>query len=211
MPDYLQKTIAAYNQSADKYLDSTKDMTPPKEFQQFVSMVEHVGKPVLDAGCAFGRDTAAFSEQRFEPIGIDLSDELLKKARELYPKLTFKKMDVRMLNFDNDTFAGIWCHAVLLHLNDDDVKQALKEFHRVLKNNGVLFVSFKKGKGSREFVEAFSNDYPRFYNFKTKESLIDLLTEAGFKDINTYYINEQELFGPAKRDLDWLHCFSVKA
>ncbi len=210
MSKYVDKTIAAYNQSPDKYETSTTGMTPPAEFKRFADMVGGTGKTVLDAGCAFGRDSVELLKQGITPIGIDLSDELLKKAATNNPDITFRKMDVRELDFDNDNFDGIWCHAVLLHLNDNDIEKALKEFHRVLKQHGTLFISFKKGEGTKEVVEAFSSEAARFYNFKTTETTTAILEAAGFADIDAYYINEQDLFGPDKRDLEWVHCFSTK-
>jgi len=210
MADYIEKTIAAYDQSPDKYFESTREMTPPQEFGRFTESVRGLGDRVLDAGCAFGRDSSALHEAGFEVTGIDLSDGLLQKARELNPDLDFKKMDVRSLEFADGTFDGIWCHAVLLHLNDEDIVKALKEFHRVLKPDGTLFVSFKKGEGTREIKETFSSEAARFYNFKTIEPLTATLQEIGFTNIDAYYINERQLFGADKRDLDWVHCFSNK-
>lgn len=208
---YVAKTIAAYDQSSDKYEASTTGMTPPAEFGRFTEMVAETSRFVLDAGCAFGRDSTEFLVRGFTPIGIDLSDELLKKAVANNPDIEFHKMDIRDLGFADESFDGIWCHAALLHLNDEDIAKALGEFHRVLKPNGTLFVSFKKGEGTQEVVENFSSDAARFYNFKTKETLSTMLQDTGFKGVNAYYVNEQDLFGPDKRDLDWVHCFSRKA
>jgi len=166
---------------------------------------------VLDAGCAFGRDTAEFKASGLIPVGIDLSDELLRKAVTSHPDIRFQKMDVRKLSFDDHSFDGIWCHAVLLHLKDDGIITALREFHRVLKPGGILFISFKKGEGAREVVEDFSSNSARFFNYKTTEAVMEMLQRTGFTDIDAYYINERDLFGPDKRDLDWVHCFSKNA
>lgn len=211
MSDYIDKTIAAYNQSPDKYEASTSGMTPSAEFKRFVEMAGGTGKTVLDAGCAFGRDCAEFQRKGLISTGIDLSDELLKKATASHPDIEFKKMDVRKLDFDDESFDGIWCHAVLLHLNDKDIVKALREFHRLLKPGGALFVSFKKGEGAQEVVENFSSDAARYYNFKTTESVTEALQATDFTDIDAYYVNERDLFGPDRRDLDWVHCFSRKS
>ena len=211
MTEYIDKTIAAYNQSPDKYEASTSGMTPPIEFKRFVDAVGGNGRTVLDAGCAFGRDSAKFQEEGLIPTGIDLSDGLLQKAMAAHPDITFKKMDVCELDFPDESFDSIWCHATLLHLNDEDIVKALREFHRVLKPKGVLFVSFKNGEGSQEVVEDFSSDDARYFNFKTTDAVTAVLQETGFTEVDAYYINERDLFGPDKRDLDWVHCFSVKA
>jgi len=211
MSEYLDRTIAAYDQDPDKYEASTAGMTPPVEFRRFVETIGGAGKTVLDAGCAFGRDTAEFKASGLIPVGIDLSDELLRKAVTSHPDIRFQKMDVRKLSFDDHSFDGIWCHAVLLHLKDDGIITALREFHRVLKPGGILFISFKKGEGAREVVEDFSSNSARFFNYKTTEAVMEMLQRTGFTDIDAYYINERDLFGPDKRDLDWVHCFSKNA
>ncbi len=211
MAGYVEKTISAYDQSPDKYQNTTWDMQLQPEFDRFIEMVRGADTSVLDAGCAYGRDTAAFSKEGLDATGIDLSEELLKRATELNSGLRFKKMDVRKLDFDDSSFDGIWCSAVLLHLKDIDISQALQEFRRVLRSGGALFVTFKKGEGTRQVLETFSSNNERFYNFKTIESATSLLQNNGFKDVDAYYINEREVFGPDKRNLDWVHCFSVKA
>jgi len=207
MEEYIAKTITAYDQSPGKYIEGTQGMTLRYEFDRFAKSVTGA---VLDAGCAFGRDTAVFHDRGFAVTGIDLSDGLLQKARELHPALDFKKMDVRSLTFADESFGGVWCSAVLLHLNDRDVTKALREFYRVLKPGSTLFVSFKKGEGTQEVLETFSSEAARFYNFKTIKTLTALLKKSGFTNIDAYDVNERDRFGPHKRDLDWVHCFSTK-
>ncbi len=90
-----------------------------------MSLIPNKELPVLDAGCAFGRDTAIFAENGFKTEGIDLFDGLLERAKELYPRITFQKMDVRKLEFSDESFSGIWCNATLLHLTEKDMLIAI--------------------------------------------------------------------------------------
>jgi SAM-dependent methyltransferase len=207
--EYVQRTIAAYDQSPQKFVDSTKEMSPIMEIERFTKSLP-AGGSVLDAGCAYGRDTKLFANIGFKITGIDLSQELLKRAKEFSPQTKFLKMDIRNLDFPNNHFDGIWCHATLLHLNNEDLEKALREFNRVLKEEGVLFASFKEGKGSEDKVESFSSDYPRFFNYQTAESVGSLVKEAGFKSSEVFVINEREKFGNNKRDLNWVYAFAKK-
>ncbi|HEX7259478.1 MAG TPA: hypothetical protein VF272_00935 [Candidatus Saccharimonadia bacterium] len=68
MADYVQKTIAAYDHNFDKYQDATQCMLLQPEFERFVEMVRNVGDFVLDAGCAYGRDTAAFMAEDIDVV-----------------------------------------------------------------------------------------------------------------------------------------------
>jgi SAM-dependent methyltransferase len=208
MSDYIERTVAAYDDTAT-YENSTREMVPLVELDQFLGMLS-TGASVLDAGCAYGRDTQYLSSRGINARGVDLSSPLIKRARELYPDIEFSVADVRNTGFDNEALDGIWCHATLLHLNDEDMHSALLEFKRILRPNGILAVSLKKGEGIQEFVEGFSSKSERFFNFKTHDTFAEQLGRAGLQEVEWHYMNERERYSQDKRDLDWLYSFSKK-
>lgn len=208
--DYVQHTLRAYDAHPEKYETATAAMAPQEEIQKFIDLLPETDMPILDAGCGFGRDTALFTERGLQSTGIDMSEGLLKRAAELYPQLTFKKMDVRDLDFADNSFVGIWCHATLLHLKDEDVLAALKEFKRVLAPGGILFVSFKEGTGDEEFVEKFSSESSRYFNYQQDKHVEEMIKQSGLNVVNLYLINEREKWGADKRDLNWVYCFAQK-
>lgn len=209
MDDYVTKTIKAYNVDPQKYINSTKELIFYQEIDTLTKDINKQGL-ILDAGCGFGRDTKVFIDRGFKVIGIDLSEKLLEEAKKYVPQAQFIKMDLRGLDFPDNYFDGIWCNAALLHLTIEDIKKALNEFYRVLKLGGKLLISFKKGEGSREFVETFCSNSSRFFTFLTIEALEDILKDSNFENINSYYVNEKERFGKDKRDLELLYSFSQK-
>lgn len=208
--EYINRTLNAYNADPKKYEDATAEVIATEEIEAFLSLIPNKELPILDAGCAFGRDTALFAERGYKVQGIDMSDELLKRARELHPEITFTKMDVRTLDFPDDNFAGIWCNATLLHLNDTDMHRALVEFHRVLAPGGIVFMSLKQGTGEEELVDKFSSNSARYYNYHSIESVQELVQNSGLKVSKIYTINEREKWGPNMRDLNWVYCFATK-
>lgn len=207
--DYIAKTIQAYDNNPQKYIDKTQDMILHSEIEKFLKQIPNGGL-ILDGGCAFGRDARIFYSKGYKVIGIDLSEKLLEKAKELSPQIDYRLMDLRKLEFSDETFDGVWCSASLLHLNHDDLKVSLKEIFSILKKNGVLYCSFKKGEENKEVLESFSSDKPRFFNYITQDKLKSLLREAGFKIEEIFEVNEREKFGPDKRDLVWISAFSKK-
>jgi SAM-dependent methyltransferase len=209
MNDYVDRTIAAYNSSPIKFEERTKNLLPGEELEWFIESLP-AGGYIMDAGCAYGRETASLAGKGFKVVGIDLSTILLRRARELYPDLSFKKADVRSLPFPNGSFDGIWANAILLHLNDDDINKTLREFYRVLKPNGRIFISFKKGTEVGNKLEPFSADDDRFYNDKVIETLKPTLKKCGFKIARWRYMNEKER-GVQARDLEWLNVHAIKA
>lgn len=209
MDDYISKTINAYDDT-ETYEKSTELLVPEPELNQFLTMLEH-GGAVLDAGCAFGRDSNYIKSKGFNVKAIDLSPALINRARELYPDIEFNVSDIRKTNFEDGTFDGIWCNATLLHLNDTDMQRALLEFRRVLKPDGTLAISLKKGDGEQRFVENFSSKSERYFNFKTHETFLEQLRATGLHEVSWHYMNERERYGKDKRDLDWLYSFSMIA
>lgn len=209
--DYIAKTIEAYDNAPEKFALATTEMVNYPGLETMIKYLPDTEAPILDVGCGFGRDSAILRKMGFETVGIDMSEKLLEKGHALHPDLSLAKMDVRSLDFTDDTFAAAWCNAVLLHLNDEDLAQALGEILRVLKPGGVIAVSFKEGTGQKEVMEKFSSNLARFYNFKTRDQLDKILRTAGFSVKASYTFNERERFGPNKRDLVWVWSFAVKS
>ncbi len=208
MEDYISNTIKAYDDTKT-YEDNTRLLVPKIELDEFLNYLLS-GSQILDAGCAYGRDTEYMKTKGFQLEAIDLSPALIARAKELHPDTGFAVKDVRNTGFEDNRFDGIWCNATLLHLSDEDMARALDEFHRILKPNGVLAVSLKKGEGTQQFVEKFSSNSERFFNFKTHEAFLGLLSKANLYEIAWHYLNERERYGQDKRDLDWLYSFSKK-
>ena len=83
-------------------------------------------------------------------VGIDMSTEALKKAsrraKSLDKDVQLHKMDVRNLQFQNESFDKVLC----LHVMDfvDDYEVATGEIIRVLKKQGQFVVTYpSKGEG----------------------------------------------------------------
>ena len=88
------------------------------------------GSKILDVGTAIG-DYPKYLTERcnkdFEVVGIDSSENMIKKAKEKAPKATFEVMDMRSLNFLNNYFDDIICLATLIHVDDDTTLNILKK------------------------------------------------------------------------------------
>ncbi len=113
----------------------------------------------------------------------------------------FKRADVRKLPFENNFFDSTYCLATL-HLipRASGRLKAMREFHRVLKQNGFLcltawnfhqkkFSSLKPIK-SMNFPIGWTIDgkkVKRVYHFFQKTELISLAKQAGFKKIKCFY------------------------
>ena len=103
-------------------------------------------KTVLDIGCGAGRNLLPLTKQGFNTFGYDLSPEGIKLAKKQLKKEELNA-DLKVLNFsdhlpykDNFFDAAISIQ-VLQHGFESDIKKSIKEIFRILKENGIIFVT----------------------------------------------------------------------
>lgn len=204
---HLKKTIATYNEIAHHYQQKTKNLELIEEIKKFKKFLPKNAK-VLDAGCGWGRDAKILSKN-FRVTGIDLSEKLLDLARAYASKATFILADISQTDFPDDTFHGIWANDILIHLERKDILRTLKELRRVLKKNGVLYLSVKEGEGEGFQEEEMSNYMPRFYTWFKKDEIVDYCKKAGFRVMETEVFTEKQKLG-LSRDLKIITCFVEK-
>ena len=208
MKDYITKTIAVYDTIAKEYADQIENFAPKKELNKFVSLLPKNGK-ILDVGCAAGRDSFYLADKGFKVVGIDLSEELLKIARKKGSHVDFQKQDMRKLKFAPFSFEGIWASAAILHLTRAETPAVLKQFYKLLKIGGNLFISVKQGEGEADVREELSGGLSRHFTFFQNNELKNLLMNAGFKVVEIYSWKKRPRHTD-QRDLDWISCFSKK-
>ena len=91
--------IDTYNAIAEKYYkEFHHDFSDTKYIDKFLASLK--GNKILDVGCGIGHLTNYMSKKDFCVVGIDLSDEMLKIAKRKYPGISFVKMDMRRVSFN---------------------------------------------------------------------------------------------------------------
>lgn len=142
----------------------------------------------LDFGCGIARVTIPLSEKFESVTGIDISGEMLKKARTNCNKLNIKNIDfnkcngVDLSNILDDTFSFVWSLVVLQHIEPDNVRDSVrKELMRVLKPGGWMFcqdeyfIGWRDGlvedykKWGADFVEIISESDSSLYYWVHKK------------------------------------------
>lgn len=203
MEEYLKLTIETYNQIAQEYIKITRDTRPKHEFEAFCNIVAPKGL-VLDIGCAWGRDCKTFSERGFSVIGVDLSSEMIRVAKEIASTCTFIQADMRCLPVKGERVDGIWCSAALLHLKRSEISKALLEFNRVLKVGAPCFLQVKKGVGEEMNENGLPSRKPRFFTYFHEYELQEYFSATGFSILDEHRYNEKDRFGPERREQEWI-------
>ncbi len=108
---------------------------------------------VLDLACGPGFVALEFSKHAREVVGVDLTAEMLKKARALarregFDNMTFRRADVNRLPFSDATFDLVVTRASFHHFPEPE--RVLKEMARVIKPNGRILISDNTSKNDPE-------------------------------------------------------------
>jgi len=165
-------------------------------------------KKILDAGSAAGRDSNYFFNKGLNVVGVYLSNELIKIAKEKYPKISFIKADFKNLPFKNNYFDGVWAHASLVHMDKtEDTQMALKEFKRVLKRNGILYVYVKTNKKETDIVSDKLSNHFRFFRYYSKKQIEGLIRDLDFKILSSEF--DEDLAG--RKEVRWVAIFAKKS
>lgn len=196
--------IDFHDELADDYLDAFSE--PSDYLENFVEILDQ-GSRVLDAGCGAGVDTSYLDSQGFEVVGVDLSEEMLRVARENFEGLDFQKMDLRKLDFPEESFDGIVASFSLIYLEKSDLPSVLEDFSKILREDGLLFISVQVGESEEKLVDDPVVEGDIFLNVMSKEEIHGLLKEAGFQILEEH---QREPKSPDEFDFNKLYMIAEK-
>ena len=94
----------------------------------------------LDFGCGVGRLTQAMARRFAACVGVDISEEMIRKAAALnqYAHCSYVTSVTERLLFEDESFAFVYSNIVLQHMPRKLALGYLREFVRVLEPGGLL-------------------------------------------------------------------------
>lgn len=172
------------NWDSDNYTDNFQFVHKyGEELINFLTVPE--GSFVVDLGCGNGVLTQALSEKGFRTLGIDASETMLEKAKNLHPELHFKLDDACEFRLDEKADA-VFSNAVFHWIDNHD--SLIENISANLKPGGELVLGFG-GKGCADTVHkaletAFSDNglkYVNCFNFRSIGEFAPILERHGFR------------------------------
>jgi ubiquinone/menaquinone biosynthesis C-methylase UbiE len=136
------------------------------------------GASVLDLGCGTGVPVAKiFTESGRRVVGVDISEGMLKLAREQVPAAEFVHANFRDLPADFGEFDAVTSFFSLLMLSRADIEATLRKTHGWLKPGGYFGVGLVNLVGDSLPVEFLG--IPVKVSGYAEPELAEKLTEAG--------------------------------
>lgn len=202
MKDIKKITNNSYDKTAVDYYKRVSEFELLPEITEFIKIVKKDGE-ILDLGCGPGHHSNFFFNQNFKVTGIDLSSEMIKLAKKEFTDIDFKVMDISDLDFEVNTFDGIWASASLLHIPKNNIKLILKKIKEILVNNGILYISLKEGKGSEIFNDIRYGGVDKFYVYYKLDEIKNILEDIGFNILDIELKGKRTNYDTNS----WLHIF----
>lgn len=142
-----EKIIAAYEELADSY-NALIDHKPHNAYYDRPNTLKLIpevkGKHILDAACGPGKYAEILMGKGAYVTGFDISPKMVAHAKDRNKgKGNFFVHDMTdpLEMFSESSFDTVVCALAMHYL--EDWNQAIQEFHRVLKPNGVMVISIE--------------------------------------------------------------------
>ncbi len=168
----------SYNKVCEHWNEVRRKTVINKCIADFTQQLKPHGK-ILDVGCGTGYPVCAYLADRgFEVTGIDISEKMIEKAKELgLPDAEFYVEDVLTFSPDGKydgviAFDSIW-H--IPHERQEDIYRIISD----LTNPGALFL-FTHGKEDGEIVGEMWGE-PFYYSALNVKKVHSLLRQNGFE------------------------------
>lgn len=192
-----ESTIQFYNEHAGEYAEGTINADMAECRIRFLKYITP-GAKILDAGCGSGRDTIAFLSAGYEVDAFDASEKMCRIASE---KTGINVENRRFEELEgSEKYDGIWACASLLHVKKEKLPDVLSRLNQLLKQNGVLYVSFKYGDKERV-------DEERYFCDLTEDECCSLVQQAGFSVLETFLSGDVL---PDRKSQRWVNAIGRK-
>ncbi len=178
-------TQTSYDRVADEYVRRIFDELQHKPLDRqlldrFAANVRDVG-PACDMGCGPGHVARYLHERNVQVYGVDLSVELVERARRLTPGVEFRRGDMMALDIPDESLVGIAAFYSLIHIPRADMVRALRELRRVLRPGGVFLLAFHIGDDAIHLDDWWGQKVCVDFFFFQSAEMTGYLASAGFE------------------------------
>ncbi len=174
-------------------------------------MKEEGRKNILDLGCGFGRHLIYLVEQGFQVKGIDISQKAVQMTQEKLGEKGLKanvvQGDMKDLPFEDKGFDAVLAITVIGHATKPEIRQTVKEIHRVLKERGLFFgnlpakgdaryntgETIEKGETYRTREHGFGRGIKEIHSFYTEEEIRELFKNFSEIEVNLFTLKKGEI------------------
>jgi ubiquinone/menaquinone biosynthesis C-methylase UbiE len=184
---------ARYGRAVHEYYEELWQRLPaqlePPDWElrrRFLLKEVRAGDRALDLGCGTADFAALIAEAGAHPVGADVAQAALDRARAQHLDLEFRLTPIDgPLPFEDNSFDLVWSSEVIEHVAD--TARWLSEVRRVLAPGGRLLLTTPahgRVRVALSGVERFSDPLGDHLHLYTQASLRTLLESFGFEEVS---------------------------
>lgn len=148
------------------------------------------GADILELGCGAAIESTQLLAGRGRLVGVDISAEQLRRARERLPDATFVEGDITEVELPPGSFDAVVSLFVLTHIPREELPPLLRSIGRWLRPGG-LFLATMSVKGRGEFVQEWLG-VPMFFSSITADESRRIVRDAGLELVLDEVITQEE-------------------
>ena len=109
-----------------------------RDQEKYFRFLTSAGQSILELGCGTGDLLNALRPKR--GVGIDVSSEMVRIARERYPNIEFRTEDIEKLESWGETFDVLIMSDVVGHLMD--IEETFRQLHTFCRPDTRIIISY---------------------------------------------------------------------
>ena len=150
---------------------------------------------ILDCGGGTGKLTDFLIKHGHQAICYDFSKSMMKKAKELFPKIPYILDDIVSMkkHFQNGSFDGIAAFYSLFHIPKEEIDTVFASISDLLTDDGLFVFVTQLGNGEDWIDEPYLKEKGKkvlYVNWLTKPQVCSLLEKNHFKIVCATEKNE---------------------
>lgn len=195
--DPRKRTVqAGYDELSPRYLAWASAIEDDPRERFTTELEERLSEgAVLELGCGVGLPSTRRLADRFDVVGVDLSEEQLKFARRNVPGARFVQADLAALDFDPNSFDAVTAYYSITQVPRDEHPVLFQRIRTWLKPGGLFLASLSAG-GSDDWTGDWLGVEMFFSGFDADTNR-GLLRKAGFELILDEVVTMREPEGEA--------------
>ncbi|TAL63092.1 MAG: class I SAM-dependent methyltransferase [Bacteroidetes bacterium] len=144
--EYVRK-----NKNNQETIYYTESIEHNENVKKIFSLIEdNHDQVILDAGCGIGNFLILLSKISKQVYGIDISQESINLCEKRIKEEKIENASVQVASLTDiplpdKSIDKIFCYGVLLYLSNAETEIAIKEFKRILKDDGSVIINFVNG------------------------------------------------------------------
>jgi ubiquinone/menaquinone biosynthesis C-methylase UbiE len=180
--DCYDKTAINY---AEKFFNELDSKHLDKLLLKAFIAENNVKGRLIDLGCGPGQTTKFLVDNGFSDIiGVDISAEMVKVAKQTNQNLNFEQADILNLTYPDNSFGSAIAFYSIVHFDYAQVQTALKEIKRVLVDKGELLFAFHIGNDIIRLDNFLEHPVEIDFHFFEVAKIKSILLETGYEMVD---------------------------